>query len=215
VLRKAHVQDYQRFFNRVSLNLGATSDQSRLPTDERIARFGNDQDPALATLYFQFGRYLMIAGSRPGGQPLNLQGLWNPHVIPPWASAYTTNINAQMNYWPAEATNLSECHEPLFRMIRELRVTGSQAARQVYRRRGVEHHNTTIWGDAQRVNNVARLSFWRMGGAWFCRLLGEHYLFPGDRVFLESEASPAMKGAAEFCADWLVDDGKGKLVTAA
>src|SRR5262249_42842381 len=128
VLRQAHVRDYQTLFTRVSLNLGEVSDQSRLPTDERIVKFGNDQDPALAALYFQFGRYLMIAGSRPGGQPLNLQGLWNPHVIPPWAGAYTTNINAEMNYWPAEVANLSECHEPFFRMIRELMVTGGAVA---------------------------------------------------------------------------------------
>ncbi|NOT64339.1 MAG: glycoside hydrolase family 95 protein, partial [Acidobacteria bacterium] len=215
-LRQAHVRDYQSLFNRVSINLGAASEQSRLPTDERIAQFANDQDPALAALYFQFGRYLMIAGSRPGGQPLNLQGLWNPHVIPPWAGAYTTNINAQMNYWPAETTNLSECHEPLFRMIRELTATGSQVARQVYQRRGwVEHHNTTIWRDAQPVDNIARTSFWPMGGAWFCQHLWEHYRFTGDRAFLAKEAYPALKGAAEFCADWLVDDGKGRLVTAA
>jgi alpha-L-fucosidase 2 len=215
-LRQAHVRDYQSLFHRVSLNLGAASEQSRLPTDERIVKFPNDQDPALAVLYFQFGRYLMIAGSRPGGQPLNLQGLWNPHVIPPWAGAYTTNINAQMNYWIAEVTNLSECHEPLFRMIRELTVNGGQVARQVYRRRGwVEHHNTTIWRDAQPVDNVARTSFWPMGGAWLCQHLWEHYLFTGDREFLAREAYPAIKGAAEFCADWLVDDGEGRLVTAA
>jgi len=215
-LRQAHVSDYQSLFNRVSLDVGPASEQSRLPTDERVVKFSNDQDPALAVLYFQFGRYLMIAGSRPGGQPLNLQGLWNPHVIPPWAGAYTTNINAQMNYWPAEVTNLSECHEPLFRMIRELTVTGAAVARQVYRRRGwVEHHNTTIWRDAQPVDNVARTSFWPMGGAWFCQHLWEHYLFTGDRAFLAREAYPALKGAAEFCADWLVDDGEGRLVTAA
>jgi alpha-L-fucosidase 2 len=215
-LRQVHVRDYQTLFNRVSLNLGAASEQSRLPTDERVTKFTNDQDPALAALYFQFGRYLMIVGSRPGGQPLNLQGLWNSHVIPPWASAYTTNINAQMNYWPAEVTNLSECHEPLFRMIRELRVTGSQVARQFYARRGwVEHHNTTIWRDAQPVDFVARTAFWPMGGAWFCQHLWEHYQFTGDRAFLASEAYPALKGAAEFCSDWLVDDGQGRLVTVA
>ena len=215
-LRQAHVQDYQALFNRVTLNLGTASDQSRLPTDERIVKFGNDQDPALAALYFQFGRYLMIAGSRPGGQPLNLQGLWNPHVIPPWAGAYTTNINAEMNYWPAEVANLSECHEPFFRMIRELTVTGGAVARKIYGRRGwVEHHNTTIWRDAQPVDNMARPAFWPMGGAWMCQHLWEHYLFTGDREFLAREAYPALKGAAEFCSDWLVDDGKGRLVTAA
>jgi alpha-L-fucosidase 2 len=215
-LRQRHLRDYQPLFNRVSLKLGALTEQSQLPTDERITRFSNEQDPALAVLYFNFGRYLMIAGSRPGGQPLNLQGLWNPHVIPPWASAYTTNINAEMNYWPAEVTNLSECHEPLFRMIRELRVTGGQVARQVYGRRGwVLHHNTTIWRDAQPIDYAARPSFWPMGAAWFCAHLWEHYLFTGDSAFLEREAYPAIKGAAEFYSDWLVDDGKGRLVTAA
>lgn len=215
-LRRAHVADYQSLFERVSLTLGEASEQSRLPTDERIARFANDRDPALAALYFQFGRYLMIAGSRPGGQPLNLQGIWNPHVIPPWAGAYTTNINAQMNYWPAEVTNLAECHEPLFRMIRELTATGGEVARKVYGRRGwVEHHNTTIWRDAQPVDNTARPAFWPMGGAWLSAHLWEHYLFTGDREFLAAEAYPAIKGAAEFCSDWLVDDGRGRLVTAA
>ena len=214
-LRAVHVADYQRLFNRVSLALGAPSEQSALPTDQRIERFSNGRDPALAALYFQFGRYLMIAGSRPGSQPLNLQGLWNPEVVPPWASAYTTNINTQMNYWPAEVANLSECHEPLLRMVRELAVTGREVATKMYKRRGwVEHHNTTIWRDAQPVDNNARPSFWPMGGAWFATHLWQHYLFTLDRAFLD-ENYAVLKGAAEFCADWLVDDGKGHLVTAA
>src|SRR5262249_15269809 len=132
-LRDAHVADYRRLFDRVSLDLGAPTEQSGLPTDERIARFANDGDPALAARYFRFRRYLMIVGSRPGGQPLNLQGLWNQEVIPPWASAYTTNINTQMNYWLAEAANLSECHEPLLRMVRELAVSGREVAREMYK----------------------------------------------------------------------------------
>ncbi len=215
-LRDAHVADYKRLFSRVSLDLGAPSAPSRLPTDERIERFANGRDPSLAALYFHFGRYLMIAGSRPGGQPLNLQGLWNPHVIPPWASAYTTNINAQMNYWPAELTNLSECHEPLLRMVRELSTTGGEVARKMYKRRGwVLHHNTTIWRDAQPVDNNAMPAFWPMGGAWLATHIWEHYLFTGDRRFLAEQGYPAMKGAAEFCADWLVEDGQGRLVTAA
>ncbi|MEX2260665.1 MAG: glycoside hydrolase family 95 protein [Bryobacteraceae bacterium] len=215
-LRQTHVTDYRTLFDRVSLDLGGPSEQSGLPTDERIARFGNDRDPGLAALYFQYGRYLTISGSLPGGQPLNLQGLWNPHVIPPWASAYTTNINAEMNYWLAETGNLAECHEPFFRMIRELTVTGGEVARKMYRARGwVLHHNTTIWRDAQPIDYDAKPSFWPMGGAWFATHLWEHYLFNGDRQFLSERAYAAMKGAAEFCADWLVDDGKGRLVTAA
>jgi alpha-L-fucosidase 2 len=215
-LRQAHVQDYQRLFNRVSINLGGQSPQSRLPTDERIVRFTNDQDPGLAALYFQFGRYLMIAGSRPGGQPLNLQGIWNPMVIPPWASAYTTNINTEMNYWPAEVANLSECHEPLLRMLRELSITGGEVARKMYNRRGwVEHHNTTIWRDAQPVDNNAMPAFWNVGGAWLATHAWEHYLFTADRKYLSEEGYPVMKGAAEFLSDWLVDNGNGRLVTAA
>lgn len=211
-LRDAHVADYKRLFDRVSLDLGA---QAAAPTDERIVRFASGNDAALAALYFQFGRYLMIAGSRPGGQPLNLQGLWNRDVVPPWASAYTTNINTQMNYWPAEVANLSECHEPLLRMVRELSITGGEVARKMYQRRGwVEHHNTTIWRDAQPVDNNARPAFWPVGGAWLATHLWEHYQFTKDRAFL-AENYAALKGAAEFLSDWLVDDGKGHLVTAA
>jgi alpha-L-fucosidase 2 len=207
-----HVTDYKQLFDRVSLDLGVASN---LPTDERIAQFGGGRDPALAALYFQFGRYLMIAGSRRGGQPLNLQGLWNQDVVPPWASAYTTNINTEMNYWPAEVANLSECHEPLLRMVRELSITGREVASKMYKRRGwVAHHNTTIWRDAQPVDNNARPSFWPMGGAWLATHLWQHYLFTADRAFLY-ENYPVLKGAAEFCADWLIDDGKGRLVTAA
>ncbi len=158
----------------------------------------------------------MIAGSRPGSQPLNLQGLWNNLVIPPWASGYTTNINLEMNYWPAELTNLSECAEPLFRMLREISVNGRQVATKMYRRRGwVLHHNTTLWRDAQPVDNDAMPAFWPVGGGWLCEHLWEHYQFTGDRKFLAEQAYPLMKGAAEFLSDWLVDDGKGNLVTAA
>jgi alpha-L-fucosidase 2 len=215
VLRDAHVKDYRLLFDRVSLDVGGATGQSRLPTDERIEQFANGNDPSLVALYFQFGRYLMVAGSRPGTQPLNLQGIWNPMVIPPWAGAYTTNINAEMNYWPAETTNLSECHEPLLRMISELSVTGKEVAQRMYQRRGwVVHHNTTIWRDAQPIDYTAMPSFWPMAGGWLCRHLWEHYLFTGDRRFLE-QAYPQMRGAAEFYSDWLVDDGSGKLVTPA
>lgn len=211
-LRDAHVADYRRLFHRVSIDLG---ESSALPTDERIGLFAEGRDPGLAALYLQFGRYLMIAGSRSGGQPLNLQGIWNPHVMAPWASAYTTNINTEMNYWPAEVANLSECHEPLLRMVRELSVDGTKVARTMYKRRGwVEHHNTTIWRDAQPVDYNALPAFWPMGGAWLSTHLWEHYLFTQDCDFLARDGYPYMKGAAEFCLDWLVDDGNGHLVTA-
>lgn len=210
-----HAADYEPLAKRCQLRLGAPAAQSALPTDRRIERFKNGQDAALAALYFHYARYLMLAGSRAGTEPLNLQGIWNPLVIPPWASGYTININTQMNYWPAEVVNLSECAEPLLRMIRELSVTGRRVAERMYGRRGwVAHHNTTLWRGAQPVDNDALPSFWPVGGAWLCQHLWEHYAFTQDREFL-AEAYLVMKGAAEFLCDWLVDDGHGHLVTAA
>jgi len=213
-LRAAHVADYRQFFDRVALRIGEPSPETALPTDERLKRFAEGRDPSLAALYFQFGRYLLIAGSRPGTQPLNLQGLWNVDVIPPWAGAYTTNINVEMNYWPTEVANLSECHEPLFRMIRELMTTGARVAKHMYGRPGwVVHHNTTLWRGAQPVDNEAYFSFWPMASGWLCQHLWEHWLFSGDRQFLAEVAYPAIKGAAEFYSTWLVEDSGGFLVT--
>ncbi len=210
-LRNAHVQDYQSLFQRVELDLGAAPNT---PTDLRLRAAATQPDTALDALHFQFGRYLMIAGSRPGSQPLNLQGIWNVDVIPPWAGAYTTNINIQMNYWPAETTNLSECHEPLFRMLGELTATGGKVARDMYHLPGwVLHHNTTIWRDAQPVDNLALYSFWPLAGGWFCQHLWEHYRFTHDRDFLRARAYPIMKAAAEFYSGWLKDDGSGRLTT--
>jgi alpha-L-fucosidase 2 len=212
-LLERHLRDYRSLFNRVAFDLGAPTEQSQRPTEERIKNFTRGQDPAFAAMYYQFGRYLMISGSRPGTQPLNLQGLWNPHIIPPWAGAYTVNINAEMNYWPAEMCNLSECHEPLLRLVRELSVNGRRVARDLYERRGwVAHHNTTLWRDAQPVDGGAVASYWCLAAPWLCQHLFEHYQFTGDREFLR-ETYPVMKGAAEFLLDWLVDDGKGRLVT--
>ena len=213
-LKKRHTDDYKALFDRVSINLPSTNEQKNLPTDERIIRFADNPDPDLAALLYQFGRYLMISGSRPGGQPLNLQGMWNKEVIPPWNCGYTQNINSEMNYWPAEATNLSECHEPLFRMINELSVTGHETAREMYNRRGwVAHHNTSIWRESLPNDNVPTASFWPMAQGWYCSHLWERYLFTCDENFLKNEAYPIMKGTAEFYADWLVDDGEGNLVT--
>jgi alpha-L-fucosidase 2 len=212
-LRDAHVADYRKLFDRVSIDLGAATSQSKEPTDERIKKYAKGGDEAMAALLFQFGRYLMIAGSRPGGQPLNLQGIWNNLVEPPWASAYTTNINATMNYWPAESTNLSECHEPFLRFPKELAVDGAKTAKQLYKRPGwVLHHNTTIWRDTQPVDGNSKAAFWTVGGGWFCEHLWDHYQFTQDEAFLK-DAYPTMKGAAEFLAAWLMDDGKGRLVT--
>lgn len=214
-LLSRHVQDYQALFQRASLELDDAGESVRMPTDKRIARFSQGGDASFAALYLQFGRYLTIAASRPGTQALNLQGIWNREVIPPWASGYTTNINLEMNYWPTDTLNLSECFEPLERLIAECSVRGADVARLMYNRRGwVLHHNTTLWRGAQPVDNDAMPAFWNMGAGWLCQHLWEHYLFTRDRPFLE-RCYPLMRGAAEFHSDWLVEDSNGHLVTAA
>lgn len=214
-LRARHVGDYQTLFKRASLNLGEGGEAATLSTDQRIARFSQGKDPSFAALNLQFGRYLTIAGSRPGTQPLNLRGIWNREVIPPWASGYTTNINLEMNYWPVDTLNLSECFEPLERLIAECSATGAEVALSMYHRKGwVLHHNTTLWRGTQPVDNDAMPAFWNMGAGWLCQHLWEHYLFTRDRAFLE-RSYPVMKGAADFLSDWLVEDANGKLVTPA
>ena len=213
-LRATHLEDYQALFNRVSFRLDGDPAKNQSPTDTRIAAFRASGDPELAALLFHYGRYLLIAGSRSGTQPLNLQGKWNPLVIPPWASSYTVNINAQMNYWPAESTNLSELHEPLFRLIREIAANGTRTARDMYGRRGwVAHHNTSLWRDTFPVDGRASSAFWNMAAGWFSSHLWEHWLHTGNKTFLADEAYPIMKGAAEFCADWLTPDDNGQLIT--
>jgi alpha-L-fucosidase 2 len=198
---KAHVTAYQRYFNRVSLNLGVT-EAARRPTDQRLANFAQGQDPALAALYFQYGRYLLISCSQPGGQPANLQGLWNDKLKGPWDSKYTVNINTEMNYWPAEVTNLPEMHHPLFAMLQDLSVTGQQSARTMYGARGwVLHHNTDIWRITGQVD-AANYGLWPMGGAWLSQHLWDHYQFTGDQQFLR-EYYPVLKGAALYYADAL------------
>ena len=209
-----HEADYRALFDRVALVLPSSSAMRAEPTDERLARFSKTDDPGLAALLFHFGRYLLIAGSRPGGQPTNLQGLWNDQILPPWTASYTVNINTEMNYWPAEVTQLSELQEPLFRLIKETAITGAGTARNMYGARGwVAHHNITLWRDSYPVDGTARASFWNMSGGWLCSHLWEHYLFSGDKTFLADEAYPVMKGAAEFYADWLVPAEDGTLVT--
>ena len=206
-LLKAHVEDYQKLFNRVSINLG-TSDASSLPTDERLRQNVDKPDPALASLFFQYGRYLLISCSRPGGQPANLQGLWNDQLNPPWDSKWTTNINTEMNYWPAEVANLSECHEPLLDLIGDLVVSGAKTAKAHYGARGwVLHHNTDLWRGTAPIN-ASDHGIWVTGGAWLCHHLWEHYLFTGDKEFLAKRGYPAMKGAAMFFEDFLVKDPK-------
>jgi alpha-L-fucosidase 2 len=211
-LRSDHIADYQRFFRRVELELG--SPPSDRPTDERLARVQQGaSDPALEALYFQFGRYLLISSSRPGSMPANLQGIWNDSLAPSWDSKYTININTEMNYWPAEVTNLSELHEPLFDLVDKAREDGRRVAKTMYGARGfVLHHNTDMWGHAVPIDQT-RSGLWPMGGAWLVLHFWDHYDFTRDRRFLATRGYPAMKEAAEFLLDYMVDDGKGRLVT--
>lgn len=211
-LRSAHVEAYRKLFDRVTLDLGVTEAASA-PTDERLRDFASVNDPQLVELYFQFGRYLLISSSQPGGQPANLQGIWNDSMYPPWDSKYTTNINTQMNYWPAEVTNLSELHEPLLTMIREVAQSGARTASEMYGCRGwVLHHNTDIWRITYPVD-AAAYGMWPTGGAWMCRHLWEHYLYTADKDFL-AESYPLMKGAALFLLDYMVPEPEhGWLVT--
>lgn len=210
---QGHVMDYKGLFDRVKIDLGKKTKQSQLPTDERLDIFYNGKDPSFAALYFQFGRYLMISGSRPGGQPLNLQGIWNDKVIPPWAGAYTMNINAEMNYWPAELTNLSECHEPLFEAIKELAQNGEVTAKDMFGHQGwTANHNMTIWRHSEPVDNCI-CSFWPMAAGWLTSHLWERYLFHADTAFLRQEVFPLLEGAVLFYKDWLVPNKDGFLVT--
>jgi alpha-L-fucosidase 2 len=205
---KNHIADYQRYFNRVSIDLGVTGSVKN-PTHVRIEQFAQANDPQLVALCFQFGRYLLISSSRTGGQPANLQGIWNDQLYPPWDSKYTVNINTEMNYWPSEITNLSEMNEPLIQMIRELSQTGKQTAKDMYDAAGwVLHHNTDIW----RINGPVDGSFWGMwpmGGAWLCQHLWEKYEFNGDREYLRS-VYPIMKSAVEFYLGFLVEEPQHK-----
>lgn len=212
---KAHTDYYQSQFNRVSLSLGGENTKTaRQETVKRIAGFSQGNDSALAALMFQYGRYLLISSSQPGGQPANLQGIWNHQLNAPWDGKYTININTEMNYWPAEVTNLSETHEPLFGLVQDLSVTGRETARTMYGCNGwVAHHNTDIW----RVTGPVDKAFygtWPVGGAWLTTHLWQHYLYTGDKDFLR-KSYPAMKGAADFFLGYMIPHPKyGWKVTA-
>jgi alpha-L-fucosidase 2 len=214
-----HVADYQKLFRRVEINLGENPAAEKLFTNERLARFADGQpDPGLAALLYQYGRYLLIASSRPGGLPANLQGIWNESMRPPWSANWTLNINAEMNYWPSEVANLAECHEPFLDFIEMLSVHGRKTAEVNYGAHGwVAHHNADIWGQTAPVGNYGGgdpvWANWAMGSAWLSQDFWEHYAFDGDKKFLREHGWPVMRGAAEFYLDWLVDDGKGHLVT--
>ena len=217
-IKKRHIKDYQSFFNRVELKLGG-KDAVNLPTDERLKRYAKgESDPYLETLYFQYGRYLLISSSRTSGVPANLQGLWNPYLQPPWSSNYTININAEENYWLAENTNLSEMHMPFLQFIANLATTGKTTAKTFYNMPGwVAHHNSDIWAMSNPVGNFGNgdpvWANWAMGGTWVSTHLWEHYLFTKDLTFLEQKAYPLMRGAAEFCLAWLVTDSSGQFIT--
>ncbi|HEX9599872.1 MAG TPA: glycoside hydrolase family 95 protein, partial [Mariniflexile sp.] len=207
-LKTAHVKDYQTLFNRVSLTLGSETNNT-LPTNKRLENFSTTEDLSLVSLYFQFGRYLLISSSRPGGQPANLQGIWNDKLSPPWDSKYTVNINTEMNYWPAEVTNLSELHQPLFSMLDDLSETGKLSTQNMYHARGWNiHHNTDIWRIAGIVDG-GFYGLWPMGGAWLSQHLWQHYLFTGDKDFL-NKYYPVLKSAAQFYADVLQEEPKNK-----
>ncbi len=216
-LRDAHIADHRSLFRRVSLELPELGDPA-LDTGERLRAFPAKPDPSLAALHFQYGRYLLIASSRPGSQPANLQGIWNEEVRPPWSSNWTTNINTEMNYWPAETCNLAECHEPLFDLIEGLSKNGAVTAETNYGCRGwVSHHNADLWRQSAPVGGFGQGSptwaNWGMSGPWLCAHLWEHYAFGRDREVLRTRTYPILKSAAEFCLDWLIPRKDGRLTT--
>jgi alpha-L-fucosidase 2 len=202
-IRRDHIAAYRKYFERVEFDLGS-SRATNEPTDVRVARFATRNDMQLVALYFQFGRYLLISCSQPGGQPANLQGLWNDMLLPPWGSKYTTNINTEMNYWPSESTNLPEMAEPLVGMVRDLAESGRETARVMYGARGwVLHHNTDLWRATAPIDGA--WGQWPTGGAWLCQQLWDRYLFSGDKEYLRS-VYPLIKSAAEFIDDILVPE---------
>lgn len=218
-LIRRHLEDYQSLYGRVSLTLGdQRAEWEQKDTDQRIAGYC-PEDTGLAELFFQYGRYLLIASSRPGGKPANLQGIWNQQLKPPWSSNYTLNINTEMNYWHAETCNLSECHLPLLDFIKELAENGKETARINYGMHGwVAHHNSDLWAQSAPVGEYGDgdpgWAFWPMGGVWLCQHLWEHFAFTGDQDYLRQHAYPLMKEAAVFCLDWLFEDQQGRMVTA-
>ena len=211
-LKEDHVSDYKSLFKRVNFSLGDLTEQSKLPTNERLAVFNNGKDPSFSALFMQYARYLTIAASREGGQPINLQGIWNQDIIPPWASAYTMNINTQIYYWMTEAANLSECSEPNLRFTKELSVDGTRHAREAFGLDGwTAHHNTAIWRGAEPVDYY-NCSFWPFSGAWLCQQIMTHYNYSQDKTSLK-EYWPVLKGAAEFMSGWLVLSENGYYTT--
>ena len=211
-MKNNHLKDYKDLFDRVKFSLGEKTEQSKLPTNQRLELFSKGGDPSFSTLFMQHTRYLTIAASRPGGQPINLQGMWNNLIIPPWSSAYTMNINTEIYYWMTEAANLSECSEPILRFTKELSVDGTKHAKESFGYNGwTAHHNTTIWRSAQPVDN-ANCSFWPLAGGWLSQQIWTHYRYTKDKEFLK-EYWPVLKGAAEFLNNWLILSDKGYYTT--
>ena len=205
-LLEEHTADFQKLFDRVTIDLGHKSPAEAQPTDERIRHYQPGSDPGLAALYYQFGRYLLISSSRPGTQPANLQGIWNNSLFPSWAANWTLNCNAEINYWPVEAANLSECHLPLIELTRELSADGTNVARQLYGARGwVAHHNTDLWRTAGPVDGQAKWAIFQVGSAWLCQDAWEHYAFTGDKNYLHA-IWPLLQGAAQFYLDTLIEE---------
>ena len=218
-IQQEHVADHRSLFRRVALDLSDGNNSAGVPTDQRVKNFAANSDPSLLALYFNYGRYLLMGSSRPSTQPANLQGIWSAELRPPWSCNWTANINVQMNYWPAETCNLSECHGPLFDMVKDLSVNGRKTAEVNYGASGwVSHHNVDLWRQSAPVGLGMDFASptWAnfcMSGPWLCAHFWEHYLFTGDQQFLRETAYPVMKGSAEFLIDWVIEDGRGGLTT--
>lgn len=219
-LKTDHIKDFRKYFDRVKLNLGGAADDGNADIRDRLTAYNaGAEDPALEELYYNFNRYLLISSSRPGGVPANLQGIWNHHLRAPWSSNYTTNINAEMNYWPAEMCNLSECHEPFLEWVCQTAENGKETAKNFF---GIDgwslSHNSDIWGQTNPVGDCGdgdpMWANWYMGSPWVSQHLFDHYRFTGDKKFLKEKAYPTMKEAAKFCLGWLVEGPEGYLVTA-
>ena len=221
VIKKDHINDFSGYFNRLRFNLSSNTDLEKLPTDERLQKYHSSKnDQQLEVLLYQYGRYLLISSSRPGGITANLQGKWSVDVRPPWSCNYTTNINVEMNYWAAEKTGLGDMAEPLMKQVVNMSKTGTAMAKNFYNMPGwAAGHNSDIWATVNPVGNAGKPGFnpqwsnWIMAGAWLCQNVWDKYAYDGDQKFLRTTAYPVMKGAAEFCLAWLVDDGKGHLIT--
>ncbi len=215
IMKNAHIKDFSSYFNRVSLDIGSDK-KGNLPTDKRLIKHNKgEKDIALYALIFNFGRYLVISGSRAGSQATNLQGIWNDKVAPPWSSNYTVNINTEMNYWPVLPCNLAEFNQPVIDLVKDLSVKGERTAKEIYGARGFcAHHNVDIWRYSDPAAGDAQWGFWNMSGAWFCQHVFNHYLYTNDKAYLKETAYPIMKKCIQFILDLLVEDKDGYLIMA-